>query len=82
MKNVLLIVIDDFRPEIGKYIGTDNALYPGKLLLLPEWIWPSYKVAITNLATVSKSIMTLKYHQLKQRGINDFVRIFVVLYSS
>lgn len=27
--NAILFIIDDLRPEIGRYLGTDNSLYPG-----------------------------------------------------
>ena len=28
VKNMLMIIVDDLRPEIGRYLGTDNALNP------------------------------------------------------
>ena len=27
-RNVLMFIIDDFRPEIGRYLGSDSALNP------------------------------------------------------
>ena len=29
VRNVLVIIMDDMRPELGVYRGTDNSLYPG-----------------------------------------------------
>ena len=28
VSNMLMIIVDDLRPEIGRYLGTDNALNP------------------------------------------------------
>ena len=33
VKNVLMIIVDDFRPEISVYTDTDDALYPGKTVM-------------------------------------------------
>ena len=31
VKNILMIVIDDLRPELGAYAGTDDAFFPGNM---------------------------------------------------
>ena len=28
VSNMLMIIVDDFRPEIGRFAGTDNAMNP------------------------------------------------------